>query len=143
MDNVLLMRVSERVSHLSSDQQGVSYGQLSLAAKSVAKRLALDERHGIPQLTGGFPEVMNGQDVGMLKAGCGLDLALESLRSEGSRQLGVEDFQSDRAVVPQVVRQVDRGHAAPPKLALETVPISQATLEPLAEVCHVRPVVWR
>jgi hypothetical protein len=43
--------------------------------------------------------------------------------------------------VTKVVGQKDRGHAAPPQLALEPVPVSQTALELLAEVCHTGPVM--
>jgi hypothetical protein len=38
--------------------------------------------------------------------------------------------------VPEIVGQKDRGHATPAQLALEPVPVSQAALELIAEVCH-------
>jgi hypothetical protein len=47
------------------------------------------------------------------------------------------DLDRDPAVVPEVVREIDRGHAAASKLALNAVAISQLVLEALAEVHHV------
>jgi hypothetical protein len=45
------------------------------------------------------------------------------------RQLGMEDLQGDRTVVPDVAGQVDRGHAAAAELALEYVAVGQGDLE--------------
>ena len=62
----------------------------------------------------------------MLEPGGELDLALEALGAEGGSQLGVEDLERDRAVVPEVLGEVDRGHAAPAELTLEPVAVGQA-----------------
>jgi hypothetical protein len=36
-------------------------------------------------------------------------------------QLGMEDFECDRTVVPEVVGQIDGGHSAAAELALDAV----------------------
>ncbi len=56
--------------------------------------------------------VVDRQDVGMLEAGGGADLAQEALGAEGGAQLGVEDLERDGAVVLEVVGEVDARHAA-------------------------------
>ena len=61
----------------------------------------------------------------MLQVGGGLDLGQEPLRAEDRRELGPEHLERDLPVVPQVVREVDRGHAALPDLALEAVPVGE------------------
>ena len=62
----------------------------------------------------------------MLQPGGELDLALEPLGAERGGQLGVEHLERDRPVVPEVLGEVDRGHAAAAELALEPVAIRQA-----------------
>jgi hypothetical protein len=62
--------------------------------------------------------------VRVLEAGDRLDLALEALGTERVGQLGVQHLERHRTLVTEVVGQKDRGHATPPKLALETVSIS-------------------
>lgn len=54
-----------------------------------------------------------------------LDLAEESLRAQGGRELGVEHLHRDRTLVPQVAAQEDRGSAPPPELPLDQVSLSQ------------------
>ena len=61
----------------------------------------------------------------MLQAGRVADLPLEPLRAQRRRQLGVQDLEGDRPIVPQVAGEVDRGHAAASELALERVSILQ------------------
>jgi hypothetical protein len=72
------------------------------------------------------------EDVRVLEPGGELDLAKEALGAEGGSELGVKNLQSNRAVVPEIVGEKYRGHAATAKLPLDTVAISQAALELLA-----------
>ena len=67
----------------------------------------------------------------MLEPGGGLDLALEALRAERRAELGVEHLERDGPLVPDVAREVHRGHAAAPELALEQVAVGQSGFEML------------
>ena len=82
--------------------------------------------------------VVDGEDVGVLQPGGELDLALEPLGAERGGELGEEHLEGDRAVVPEVLGQVDRGHAAAAELALEPVAVRQAACKLLAQVSHSR-----
>ena len=96
-----------------------------LAFQPIAERLAFHEGHREPQLTGGFSRIVHRQDVGMLQA-CGEhDLALKPLGAEHRRDLGMEQLERDRAVMLQVVGEIDRRHPAAPQLPVEAVPVSQ------------------
>ena len=53
------------------------------------------------------------------------DLAQETLRTEGGTEVGVEDLEGDRAVVLEVVREIDSRHPAPAELALQPVAVGQ------------------
>ena len=57
----------------------------------------------------------------MLELGRELDLAEEALGAERGGELGPEHLEGDQALVPQVAREIDRGHAALPELALDGV----------------------
>ena len=69
-------------------------------------------------------QLVDGQDVRVLEPRGEADLALEALGAEHMGQLGVQHLERDRAVVPEVLRQVDHGHATPAELELDTVTIS-------------------
>ena len=73
------------------------------------------------------------EDVGVLQPGGEADLALEALGAEGGGELGMEHLERDRAVVPEVAREVDRGHAPAAELALERV-----ACNPDERLCRVR-----
>ena len=65
----------------------------------------------------------------MLQAGGDPDLLEESLRSERGGELGAQDLERDGPIVPEVVREVDHGHAAASELALDAIPIGQGRLK--------------
>ncbi len=48
----------------------------------------------------------------MLEVGRRLNLGEESLAPDNGSQLGLQDLEGDLSLVLEVVRQVDRGHAA-------------------------------
>jgi hypothetical protein len=50
--------------------------------------------------------------------------------------MGVKNLQCDRAVVPKVLGQIDRGHAAPAQLTHEAVAVGESGLETLLGVGH-------
>jgi hypothetical protein len=54
-----------------------------------------------------------------------LDLAEEAVGTEDGGQLGPKDLEGDRAVVLEVLGEIDRGHAAAAQLALERVAIGE------------------
>ena len=62
---------------------------------------------------------------------------LESVGPE-RRPAREEDLEGHRAIVPEVVGEVDRGHPAPPEFALEAVAVSRATTELEGKVGHSR-----
>ena len=55
-------------------------------------------------------------------------------------ELGAQDLERDRAVVPEVVGEVDRGHAAASELALEAVAVGQGD-DRTSGVAHEAPAV--
>ncbi len=72
----------------------------------------------------------------MLEPGGELDLALEPLGTQAGRELRVEHFESDRPVVPEIMRQVDRRHTSVAELALEAVPVGEICLQSLLLIEH-------
>ena len=72
----------------------------------------------------------------VLEPGGELDLAQEALGAERIGELGVEHLERDRAVVPEVLREPDRGHAAAAELALERVTVRQRFPEDRDRIRH-------
>ena len=55
VDHALLMGVIQRQRRLAGDPKGLVHGELPLPPQPVPERLALDVRHGEPEVPGGFP----------------------------------------------------------------------------------------
>jgi hypothetical protein len=117
---------------------GIGERELPVAGEPVAEGLALDERHGEPEPAGGVARVEDGEDVGVVQAGGGVDLALEPLGAEGRGEVGVEDLEGDQPIVLEIAGEEDGGHAAPPELSLECVAAAQPFLELRPQVGHAR-----
>ena len=65
----------------------------------------------------------------MVELGGDGDLAEEPLGAERVGEFGVEDLDRDRAIVLEIVREVDGGHAALPELALDAVAVGEGGSE--------------
>ena len=64
------------------------------------------------------------------------DLGEEPLDPDDRGQLGSQDFEGNFAIVPEVVGQVDRGHATLSQLAVEPVPVTERRAKPFEPVGH-------
>jgi hypothetical protein len=67
--------------------------------------------------------------VRVLQARGELDLELEALRAKSPGQLRMEHLERYGTIVPEVIGEIDNGHATPPELALEGVAVGQGGLE--------------
>ncbi len=97
--------------------------------ESGAERLPCEIGHDIEDRRFDSTGIEQGQDVGMLEVGGGLDLLQESLGTNDGRDLGAEHLDRDFAIVAHVVREVDRGPASGAQLALEGVAVGQGDPE--------------
>ena len=65
VNDVVPVRVGQRLRYVDHDSDRFSDWQLFLAAQAVAERLPFDEWHHVEQLAAGASRVVHGQDVGM------------------------------------------------------------------------------
>lgn len=93
--------------------------------KTLAEGLARHIRHRIPEPAAAVPRIVDGQNVRVLQAGGDANFLEEAGRAQGRSQLGMEKLQRDRAIVLEIVREVDHSHPTPPKLALDSVTIGE------------------
>ena len=75
--------------------------------------------------------------MGVFELGRDLDFAGEPLRTHYRGQLGVENLQGHRAIVPQIAGEVDGCHAAPAELTLYLVPAGEGSAEAFQRIRHV------
>ena len=65
----------------------------------------------------------------MLQGRGGLDLAKKPLGADDGGQLGPQHLDRDVAIVLEILREIDRGHAALAELALDAVAVGEGHLE--------------
>ena len=125
VDHAVAVRVVQRVGDVGRDAHRLVDAQLLLAIELGAQRLALDVGHHVVQEAIGGAGVEQGQDVGVLERGGGLDLLDEPVGTEHRGQLGPEHLDGDLAVVLEVGGQIDGGHAPLAQLPFEAVAVGQ------------------
>ena len=125
MDDVVAVRVVERVGHLAHDSHRLLDRQGAVGLHSLPQREPLHHRHHVEQEAVGFSRVVQGKDVRVRQSRREPDLTHEALASEGFGEVGLEHLDGHRAVVLEVVREVHGGHASHAELALDAVPVGQ------------------
>ncbi len=140
VDDAVRMGVAQGAQHLGGDPHGPVERKRALARHPLPKGLALHVGHGIPQPTRRFARVVHGENVRMLQAGGDPDLLEESLRSERGGELGAQDLERDGPIVPEIVGEVDHGHAAAAELALDALPVGKSATQAVRHA-HEAPVV--
>ena len=134
--------VVERISDLGRKAHRLSDRELGFAIQPGSQGLSLDVGHDVIQeLVPVIPSprlatVEQRQDVRMLERRCGLDLGDEALGAQHGGELGLEHLERDATVVPQVLRQVDGGHATLAQLALDAVAVAERGGQAIEVVCH-------
>ena len=146
VDDAVAVRVVERGGDLAGDPDRVVDRELLLPVEPVAQRLALDERHDVEEEAVGLARVEQREDVRVLEVGGELDLGQEPLGADHGGELGTQHLERDLAVVPQVLGEVHRRHAAGADLALDAVAVGEGGLEPVEQLGHVWTLlgsVWK
>ena len=65
--------------------------------------------------------IVDTEDVRVLQPRGESNLLLEAIGAKGGGEIGVQDFERDRSIVPEIVSEKDRGEAAATELALDAV----------------------
>src|SRR5438445_11347924 len=82
----------------------------------IPDRLDLDVRHDVVEEAIGLTRVVERQDVGMIEAGGGFDLAQKPFRPERGREIRPQHLDRDPATMLQVLSEVQRRHPTAPEL---------------------------
>jgi hypothetical protein len=115
----------QRACDFACDPNGVLHWQLPLTIHFRADRLAINKRHHIEEGPFGFARVVRRKDVRMGETGGDLDLAVEPIRANGGREVGVEQLDGNSAVELRVNAEVYRGHTPTPELTLYAVSVAE------------------
>ena len=102
----------------------------------VAQRFAVDERHHVVQERIGLARIEQRENVRVLEIGRGLDFLDEPLGAKDGGKFGTENFHRDRAVVFQIVGEVDVRHATFAQVAFDLVAVGEGGGEPGGVLGH-------
>ena len=130
------VRVGQHIRHFSKNSNGVGNGQRPLTTKPAAERLAIDERHHVERQAVGGAGIKERQNVRVPKMRGRPDLGDEAVYADDRRQIAVQHFDGDIALVPDVVREIDGCHSANPELSLDTVLGEKGRCERRGDVRH-------
>ena len=126
----------ERIGHVAEDANCFRHGELTLLRQLLPERQPLDVRHDVVEEALRLSRVVHRQDVGVLEVGGNPDLLQKPLGPQRGGQLGSEHLERDLALVPEVVREVNRGHPALAQFTVEAVAVSEGRGEVKRGVRH-------
>lgn len=139
VDDAVRVGAGECVRNLYENLNSLGTGDWTLASESLSERLARNEWHDIERtLSCAFvrddARIDQSEDVRMLKLRGEFDLSQEAVGAERDRDLGSHDFDRDLATVSQVMREIDRRHAAFAERALDVVSTCETRLDRLGRL---------
>ncbi len=129
MNHPVAMGVVEPGGDFARDPNRVVNRKLNLASEPGPERLTGQVGHDEKDRPVDPAGVEQGEDVGMLQVGGGLDLLQKPLGPDQRGDIGPEHLDRDFAIVAKVVGQVDGGHASGTQLALQGVAVGQGDPE--------------
>src|SRR5262245_4517923 len=98
MDHTARVRESERVDDVVQEADDLAWRERSLSLDGGAERLAVDERHRVPEQVAVLTRGEQRDDVRMLELRGDLDLATEALAVDARGQLGRKHFDDDAPI---------------------------------------------
>jgi hypothetical protein len=92
--------------------------------------------HDVEEERVGLARVEERQDVRVLQTRRRPDLGEKALRADDCGELGAQHLERDLAPVPEVIGQVDGGHAALAEFTLDAVATVERAIQPMGDVGH-------
>ena len=129
MDNSGAVRVVQRLGHFPGDSHRIGHRERPFPLQPLANRAAGDVGHDIVDQALALSRFENGEDIGMLEPGGHLDFAEEALGGGDEAALLLEHLDGDPALEPEVLAQVDHGHATAAELMLDRVAARKGALK--------------
>ena len=130
------VRVSQRIRHFPKNSDGFRNGQGSPTAKPAAERLAINEWHHVERQAIGGAGIKERQNVRVPKMRGRPNLGDEAVSAYDRRQIAVQHFDGDIALVLDVVRKINGRHSPNAELSLETVSGQKSRRERCGDVRH-------
>ena len=121
---------SRRIPHGLRDRQP------ALTAEPSAQRFAVDVGHDVERQAIGGAGVEERQNVRVAKMRGRPDLGDEAVGADDRRQIALQHFDRDLALVPDIVREIDGRHSSDAELSLDTVSRQKSRRERGGNVRH-------
>ena len=128
--------VVARTRDFAREANGFRNRELLHALEVCAQRLPTNNGHHVVQEPVHLTAVEEGKDVRMQKLRSRLDLAQESLATERRAEIGMQRLDGDVAIVLEIVREIDGGHAARAELTLDAVDGGKCRREARFDAVH-------
>src|SRR4029434_8547063 len=100
------------------------------------QRFPVHVRHDVVEQVPGLPRIVERDDMRMVEPRRDLDFPQETLRTQARPKLRMPHRQGPLAIVLDVVRKVDRGHAAAPDFPLDAIAVSHCGAELIDDGRH-------
>src|ERR1035438_10434119 len=128
MNDAGLVRGGERAAGLDGVVERLGKGE-GPSVDLLAEGLAIDEFSSDERDIAGLPDVVDGDDVGVVESGSGTGFLSETENPLGVLcRLGREQLQGDFAIEASVLSEVDFAHAAPSEQTGEAVGTEGGTI---------------
>ena len=126
----LAMGVVERRGDRSGNTERLVDGEAARAGDSIAQRLAAEIGHGEPEEAVALAGVVDREDVRMNQSGRDPDFLKKAAgQLAAGAHGGMQHFERDDPVMPEVARFVDRRHAAGADLLADLVLVGERSAE--------------
>jgi len=130
VDHAAAMGIVERGGHGRGDADRFLDRQLALPLEPRPERFAGHVRHDVIELPFDGARVDQPEDMGMIQVGRDLDFLEKPIAPDQRREVGLEDLDGDLAMVPEIVGEINRRHAAGADGPLDPIPAGQSGDEP-------------
>jgi len=119
VDDVVLVRIGERVGDLRRIPNGLLERQMPLAVQHRPQRVALDHRHRVVDHGRRRAAAQYGDNAGMVQRGQDVDLASKAIAVDRTGELGGQHLHDHAPLLGLVVGNEDVRHPAAAQLALD------------------------
>src|SRR5690349_7428075 len=130
------MGEGERIDHVVEDADDLASRKRFLSLDRDAERLAVDERHRVPEQIAVLARREQWNDVRMLELRGDLDLSAETLAIDAGRQIRRKHFDDDAPVERAIDCREDAAHAAAGQLVVELIGRAERILQLVGEFSH-------
>ena len=137
VDDASRVSERERVDHVVHDARDFADAERLLPLERRAERLAVDERHRVPEEVALLAGGQERHDVRVVELGGDLNFAAEALSIDAGREVGREHLDDDLSAEGAVDRYEHSAHAAAGELGLELVAGAERGLQLFREVGHL------